>query len=709
MFRCRAYHLDRNPRRSPLATAFLFVLAGLLAQMAPSAAATDEGWDREAEIAEIQAMIEAEGLHWIAGPTSVNALPPSERPPLNPLPPLSPDFVAKSSSTIEALPARDLPEFWDWRALGGMTGVRNQGGCGSCWAFAAVAALESYHAILTGEALNLSEQQCLSCNEFGYGCDGGNSDGCYYLWGGFGAIAETCLPYYGNDNYPCIQDQCEVVARLDGWNVVPFTEEHLKTAVMQHPIYVTIYVTGPMYSYGGGCYAGPSGGTNHAVCLCGWDDNACGGQGAWLIKNSWGAGWGEGGYGWIQYGTCSVGVGGHTFDYTPFPADRVAYESHQVLDAYNGALDPGETAQVAISAKNYGFDPTGSVTAILRSLSPDILVSDSTASFPVIANGASATTLDPHFTVEVAPSAEVGSLVSFELEVNSGTHTEASVFYDFISPVNVVYETDFETDPGWTSGGANNDWRRGVAGSLQGHLDPSAAASGSHLYGNDINEASGSWDVLYSANANNYLQSPVIDCSEHTGVYLRFKRCLTVEEGIYDVARILVDGTEIWSNPANENLVDPYWVTQVLDISAFADEDDVQVRFELQSDAALQFGGWNIDEFAILATDADYADAGDPQMQPRMSLSVSSHPNPFSPMTHLRLSIPPELTSARVVIYDAGGRVVRTVHEGTITPGSHTFTWTGTDDTGQSVPAGSYFCRASSGNTSVTSKVVRIQ
>ncbi len=708
MFCFRDRHMETAVRR-PLVLAAFLLLCGVLCPAFAANESADEGWDREAEIAEIQAMIEAEGMHWIAAPTSVNALPPSQRPPLNPIPEPSAEFLAKSSSTIEALPLRDLPTSWDWRALGGMTGVRNQGGCGSCWAFAAAAAFESCHLIKTGVALNLSEQQCLSCNEFGYGCNGGNADGCYWLWGTFGAIPESCLPYYGVDTYPCIQNQCEVVARLDGWNFVPYQEEAIKTAVMSHPIYVTIYVTGPMYSYGGGCYAGPNGATNHAVALCGWDDNACGGNGAWLIKNSWGAGWGHAGYGWIQYGTCSIGAGGHTFDYTPFPADQVAYESHLVLDGYNGALDPGETAQLSVTAKNYGSSATGSVTAILRSLTPGVTVPDSTATLPSMASGASAVTHAPHFTVSVASGTTVGSLVTFEIEVNSGTHTETSVFYDFISPTNLVYETNFETAPGWTTGGANNDWRRNVPGSLQGHLDPWDAASGTQIFGNDINEPTGGWNVLYPPNANSYLQSPVIDCSGHTGVHLRFKRQLSVEEGIYDVARILVDGNLIWSNPSNENLVDPYWQTQVFDISQYADEGNVQVRFELQSDGGLEFGGWNLDEFSIIATDADFASADEPAMHPRMNLSVSSHPNPFTPMTHLRLAIPSELNTVRVVIYDAGGRVVRTVHNGAIEPGNVTFTWLGTDDAGKPVPTGSYFCRASSGNTAVTSKVVRIQ
>ena len=104
-----------------------------------------------------------------------------------------------------------------------------------------------------------------------------------------------------------------------------------------------------MFYYNGGCYVGPSGATNHSVVLCGWDDDACYGNGAWLIKNSWGTSWGgpEDGFGWIQYGSCSIAsVGGDGIQYVPFPDALVAYASHEVLDRSNGAIDPDETAEV---------------------------------------------------------------------------------------------------------------------------------------------------------------------------------------------------------------------------------------------------------------------------------------------------------------------------------------------------------------------------
>jgi C1A family cysteine protease len=73
-------------------------------------------------------------------------------------------------SVLAPRDARDIPESWDWRELGGMTPVRSQSECNCAWAFAATGALESLYLITTGEMEDFSEQQCLACNEYGADC-----------------------------------------------------------------------------------------------------------------------------------------------------------------------------------------------------------------------------------------------------------------------------------------------------------------------------------------------------------------------------------------------------------------------------------------------------------------------------------------------------------------------------------------------------------
>ena len=78
------------------------------------------------------------------------------------------------------------------------------------------------------------------------------------------------------------------------------------------------------------------------------------------------------------------------------------------------------------------------------------------------------------------------------------------------------------------------------------------------MWGNDLGMSG--WNGAYANNINNWLRSPIIDCSGQTGVHLSFQRWLTVEDGIYDQARIKVNGTQVWVNPGGTgDLIDTSW------------------------------------------------------------------------------------------------------------------------------------------------------
>jgi C1A family cysteine protease len=697
----------------------LLLLAGLLVALSalPARAQeawSDQGWSEEKELADLRQQIEANGWGWEAGPTGVSSLPPSERQKMLGLLPGPADFEPRpGESVLQPLPARDLPVAWDWRTMGGTTPTKNQGNCGSCWAFAAVGALESVYKITNGTQMLFSEQQCVSCNEYGDGCSGGNMTSCYDLWESFGAVTQTCMPYYGNDTAPCTQDECAVEARIDGTTFVAYGETSLKTALLTAPVAVTIYATNPMFNYHTGCYAGPNGSTNHAVLLCGWDDTMCNGVGAWLIKNSWGAGWGYSGFGWIQFGTCSIGGGARLLNYEPFPAARVAYAGQAVVDGGNGALDPGETAPLSVTVTNFGTGNATNLNGILRALTPGVTVSDSSAGFANLASWASGSSVAPHFTVQLSPGLTAGTLLSFELEVTSDQASDVSTFTAFVSPVTTIYSNNFDTNStGWTHGATAgaDDWRWGVPRGLANHWDPKLAASGTKVFGNDLNESGSGWDGLYENSASTWLQSPVINCTGQSGVHLLFKRWLTVERGLYDDARVLVNGTEVWHNPDESNTQDRVWTPVAYDVSAIADDHaSVQVKFDLAGDSGLRFGGWTIDDFQMIATNANSQAVTDAPHAAPQFLTVSSHPNPFTPLTSLQLAIPTAAEDARVEIFDASGRLVRTVFRGALTRGVHRITWTGTDEGGRPVPAGTYYCRARAAGESNTTTLIRVE
>ncbi len=699
---------------SVLGLVVLFWASGLAAPLL----AADEGWSEAQELAQIRQMIADEGLDWEAGRTDVSMIPPSQRAGYLGLIPLAEDQVSKGSSgTLIPLPERDLPTYFDWRYANsehgvGVTSAKNQGGCGSCWAFAAVAALEGLYKIRNnGTQVLLSEQQCLSCDEYGYNCEGGNMVACYDLWSWYGAVPQTCMPYYGNDGIACTMDECDVKARITGTLAVAWNTTALKTAIMTQPLAVTIYADNPMFSYSGGCYQGPNLTPNHAVLLCGWDDSQCSGAGAWLIKNSWGTGWGMSGFGWIKYGTSGIGREGRLLTYEPFSTTRVAYLSHQVLDGNNGALEPGETAQIAVTVLNHAAANATGVNGILRSLTPGVVVTDSVAAFGDCNTWSSSASQAPHFTVSAQGIAS-GARLDFELEISTAqTVSTVSSFSDVAVPVSVVYSNDFEgTTTGWAHGASlgADDWRLGTPRTFVEQWDPKVAASGVKLFGNDLNETSGgSWDGLYQNDSNVWLESPTVNCSGQTGCWLSFKRVLNSERGIYDVARVLVNGTEIWRNPSNYDHIDRVWTPILTDIHELADGNAaVKVRFEMTGDPGWRFGGWNLDDFRIVATNLDVNAVPPAAGAERIALSIG--PNPFSGATGIRLIVPEGALEARVQVFDTQGRAIKSLYTGALDPGLHQLTWVGSDDAGNRVSAGTYFVRAEADGQVTRGKVVRL-
>jgi hypothetical protein len=162
-----------------------------------------------------------------------------------------------------------------------------------------------------------------------------------------------------------------------------------------------------------------------------------------------------------------------------------------------------------------------------------------------------------------------------------------------------LFTDDFEGgDNGWTHAAVRNmdDWEHDVV-VQDSATDPPSAFSGTLVWGNDLGGGS---NGNYARNSECYLESPSFDCSLVSRVLIAYRRWLSVEDGDFDHARVIVNGVRVWENPAGADFIDTAWTYVEHDISAIAAGNPaVQVRFSMDSDAGLQYGGWTLDDFRL--------------------------------------------------------------------------------------------------------------
>jgi cathepsin L len=198
---------------------------------------------------------------------------------------------------------------FDWRNLNKVTPVRNQGGCGSCWAFATLGAYEGSNLIRNNTAADASEQAIINWGGAG-SCGGGWWSKAFDFLIQKGTATEATVPYTATNNpyNPSVDTPYRSIAwgyvKPDGG--IPTVAE-MKLAMCKYgPLTVAVRVTPAFQGYVSGVFNEQANGPiNHGVTLIGWDDQ----KQAWLIKNSWGTNWGDNGYMWIGYNSNSIGYG----------------------------------------------------------------------------------------------------------------------------------------------------------------------------------------------------------------------------------------------------------------------------------------------------------------------------------------------------------------------------------------------------------------
>ncbi len=200
-----------------------------------------------------------------------------------------------------------VPEHIDWRNKNAVSHVKNQGGCGSCWAFSTTGAVEGIVAIKTGKLYNISEQQLVDCSsdEGNQGCNGGSMDQAFqYIIDNNGSCSENEYPYVEREEQ-C--KDCNNVVTISNYTDIERNDEKiLKRAVSHQPVSVAIQANTPSFQqYSHGIYSDKNCGTqlDHGVLIVGYGYDLFHEMDYWIVKNSWGPDWGENGYIRIQRNT----------------------------------------------------------------------------------------------------------------------------------------------------------------------------------------------------------------------------------------------------------------------------------------------------------------------------------------------------------------------------------------------------------------------
>ncbi|XP_038124418.1 procathepsin L isoform X1 [Cyprinodon tularosa] len=192
--------------------------------------------------------------------------------------------------------------FVDYRSMGYVTEVKDQGYCGSCWAFSTTGAIEGQVFKKTGRLMSLSEQNLVDCSKpYGtYGCSGAWMANAYDYVVSNGLQTTETYPYTSVDTQPCFYDSSLAVAHIRDYRFIPKGDEQALADAVATIGPITVAVDADHSSflfYSSGIYDEPNCNPDHlshAVLVVGYGSED--GQDYWLIKNSWGSSWGEGGY-----------------------------------------------------------------------------------------------------------------------------------------------------------------------------------------------------------------------------------------------------------------------------------------------------------------------------------------------------------------------------------------------------------------------------
>jgi C1A family cysteine protease len=689
-------------------------------------------------VLEIREAIHLNNAQWTACENSVSRMTPEQRRRLCGARLDRPE-VAKSS-LLKLDPFSFLPERLDWRDHNGnwLTSVRDQAGCGSCWAFGSVAQVESWIKIHQNNSevqIDLSEQILVSCTSGN--CEGGWPDEALEYFRTQGVPGEICLPYQADDSVPC-EIQCPAwlasPVTIPGWGYVTLGEavvETIKNAVARHPVTTTYAVYADFYFYSDGVYEHVWGDFEggHVVLIVGWDDA----EQSWICKNSWGPSWGQDGYFRIKWGQCEMG------QYLPFIWDSVnGGPALSLSDSeINLSLSQGEGRITHLILTNEGSGVLEYSAADYTENLPPVFHTESNGAWddcsfwngdPGIGgyNNHWLQAMDlPPIDLSAAAHPELRFMISWTVEPPAG----ASAPYDGWDGANVWCSVDggenfnpvvplvlpYTCQSLWSFGDANEGWNMGPG-------IPGWAGS------------SGGWTQAVFDLSNYKADSTVIrfEFASDLGYSTPDDPLL---HGVFLDEIMVLDGdqTLYYSNGAT---------TADLDLSSFGGETgavdwlDMQNsggRIESGMNTALELlihtEGLEVDTYnAILYISSN--DTTQPELEIPIRLEVLDpqssvidpgpnlapgafhlnpvYPNPFNSSVTVSWQVR-ETSQLRVEVYDLNGRHIRTLWNGEEQAGSRIMIWNAEDSDGKPVSSGVYLIQARIGSEVRIRKAVLVR